>query len=110
MRSRRREKLNAGRSRRSCAPAPPNSARRQRKTGADPQPAHRDDRAKAAGTDKQLAKSSLSDGFEFNAYARSGMLVNSHGKGARGGPGISPASSLNGDAHVGRLGNEKITT
>ena len=26
---------------------------------------------------------------------------------ARGGPGISPASSLNGDAHVGRLGNEK---
>jgi hypothetical protein len=44
-------------------------------------------RAKAAGTDKQLAKSSLSDGFEFNAYARSGMLVNSHGKGARGGPG-----------------------
>ncbi|STS91000.1 maltoporin [Klebsiella variicola] len=35
------------------------------------------------------------------------MLVNSHGKGARGGPGISPASSLNGDAHVGRLGNEK---
>ncbi|MCY3295942.1 porin, partial [Acinetobacter pittii] len=35
------------------------------------------------------------------------MLVNSHGKGARGGPGVSPASSLNGDAHVGRLGNEK---
>lgn len=57
--------------------------------------------------DKQLAKSSLSDGFEFNAYARSGMLVDSHGKGARGGPGVSPASSLNGDAHVGRLGNEK---
>ncbi|VDZ78910.1 sugar uptake porin [Salmonella bongori] len=24
-----------------------------------------------------------------------------------GGPGVSPASSLNGDAHVGRLGNEK---
>ncbi|RAN85251.1 hypothetical protein B5P41_34630, partial [Bacillus sp. SRB_28] len=35
------------------------------------------------------------------------MLMDSHGKGARGGPGISPASSLNGDAHVGRLGNEK---
>lgn len=62
---------------------------------------------KQQATDKQLAKSSLSDGFEFNAYARAGMLVDSHGKGARGGPGISPASSLNGDAHVGRLGNEK---
>ncbi|HDG7838196.1 TPA: carbohydrate porin [Klebsiella quasipneumoniae] len=62
---------------------------------------------KQQAADKQLAKSSLSDGFEFNAYARSGMLVDSHGKGARGGPGISPASSLNGDAHVGRLGNEK---
>ncbi|HIC0739837.1 TPA: carbohydrate porin, partial [Klebsiella oxytoca] len=62
---------------------------------------------KQQAADKQLAKSSLSDGFEFNAYARSGMLVDSHGKGARGGPGVSPASSLNGDAHVGRLGNEK---
>ncbi|MDU7370685.1 MAG: carbohydrate porin, partial [Klebsiella michiganensis] len=62
---------------------------------------------KQQAADKQLAKSRLTDGFEFNAYARSGMLVNSHGKGARGGPGISPASSLNGDAHVGRLGNEK---
>ena len=56
---------------------------------------------------EQLAKRAPDDGFTFNAYARSGMLVNSHGKGARGGPGISPASSLNGDAHVGRLGNEK---
>ncbi len=44
---------------------------------------------KQQAADKQLAKSSLSDGFEFNAYARSGMLVDSHGKGARGGPGIS---------------------
>lgn len=56
---------------------------------------------------EQLAKRAPDDGFTFNAYARSGMLVNSHGKGARGGPGVSPASSLNGDAHVGRLGNEK---
>lgn len=56
---------------------------------------------------EQLAKRVPDDGFTFNAYARSGMLVNSHGKGARGGPGVSPASSLNGDAHVGRLGNEK---
>ncbi|MGY6029361.1 carbohydrate porin [Phytobacter sp. AG2a] len=55
----------------------------------------------------QNSKSTLGDGVEFNAYARSGMLINGHGKGARGGPGVSPASSLNGDAHVGRLGNEK---
>ncbi|VEA03066.1 sugar uptake porin [Salmonella enterica subsp. salamae] len=55
----------------------------------------------------QLAKSSPLDGVEFNAYARSGLLINNHGKGGRGGPGVSPASSLNGDAHVGRLGNEK---
>ena len=52
-------------------------------------------------------QNALSDGFEFNAYARSGLLINNHGKGARGGPGVSPASSLNGDAHVGRLGNEE---
>nr|VUD34562.1 maltoporin [Raoultella sp. NCTC 9187] len=37
----------------------------------------------------QLAKTSPGDGFEFNAYARSGMLVDSHGKGARG-PGDLP--------------------
>lgn len=55
----------------------------------------------------QLAKTSPLEGFEFNAYARSGLLINNHGKGGRGGPGVSPASSLNGDAHVGRLGNEK---
>jgi sucrose porin len=61
---------------------------------------------KQQAADKQLAKTRLTDGFEFNAYARSGMLVNSHGK-ARAAAGISPASSLNGDAHVGRLGNEK---
>ncbi len=34
---------------------------------------------------EQLAKRAPDDGFTFNAYARSGMLVNSHGKGARGG-------------------------
>ncbi len=47
------------------------------------------------------------DGMEFSAYARTGLLINSHGKGGRGGPGVSPASSLNDDAHTGRLGNEK---
>jgi hypothetical protein len=31
---------------------------------------------------EQLAKRAPDDGFTFNAYARSGMLVNSHGKGA----------------------------
>ncbi|QCR35688.1 carbohydrate porin [Nissabacter sp. SGAir0207] len=45
--------------------------------------------------------------FQFTGYARAGMLVNSSGQGARGGPGISPASSIGGDAHIGRLGNEK---
>lgn len=55
----------------------------------------------------KVEKISTDSGFEFNAYARSGLLINNHGKGARGGPGVSPASSLNGDAHVGRLGNEK---
>lgn len=47
------------------------------------------------------------NGFEFSGYARSGMLINNNGRGARGGPGVSPASSIGGDAHVGRLGNEK---
>lgn len=55
----------------------------------------------------QMAKDRAHDGFEFNAYARAGLLVNNHGKGGRGGPSVSPASSLNGDAHAGRLGNEK---
>lgn len=55
---------------------------------------------------KQQSNSQL-DGVEFNAYARTGLLINSHGRGARGGPGVSPASSLNDDAHTGRLGNEK---
>lgn len=59
---------------------------------------------------KQPAKNQdalANDGFEFSGYARSGMLVSGKGRGARGGPGVSPASSIGGDAHVGRLGNEK---
>lgn len=47
------------------------------------------------------------NGFEFSGYARSGMLLSGSARGARGGPGVSPASSIGGDAHVGRLGNEK---
>ncbi|WP_416260375.1 carbohydrate porin [Gibbsiella quercinecans] len=68
-----------------------------------------------ATTGEKIAETSLAsskntttaDGFEFSGYARSGMLFNSNGHGARGGLGISPASSIGGDAHVGRLGNEK---
>lgn len=53
------------------------------------------------------ASSPGDNGFEFSGYARSGMLINGNGHGAHGGPGVSPASSIGGDAHVGRLGNEK---
>jgi sucrose porin len=53
------------------------------------------------------ASSPGDNGFEFGGYARSGMLINGNGHGAHGGPGVSPASSIGGDAHVGRLGNEK---
>lgn len=47
------------------------------------------------------------NGFEFSGYARSGAPLSGSGRGAHGGPGVSPASSIGGDAHVGRLGNEK---
>ena len=61
--------------------------------GAGAQPADHGSRTKQQATNQQLseqlAKRAPDDGFTFNAYARSGMLVNSHGKGARGGPGVS---------------------
>lgn len=44
--------------------------------------------------------------FRFSGYARSGLLIKDNGRGGRAGPGISPASSIGGDAHIGRLGNE----
>ena len=57
--------------------------------GAGAQPADHGSRTKQQATNQQLseqlAKRVPDDGFTFNAYARSGMLVNSHGKGARGG-------------------------
>ena len=57
--------------------------------GAGAQPADHGSRTKQQATNQQLseqlAKRAPDDGFTFNAYARSGMLVNSHGKGARGG-------------------------
>lgn len=43
-------------------------------------------------------------GFSFNTYARSGLLLNSDGKSAPGGPYLTPAGSVGGA--VGRLGSE----
>ncbi len=52
--------------------------------GAGAQPADHGSRTKQQATNQQLseqlAKRAPDDGFTFNAYARSGMLVNSHGK------------------------------
>ncbi len=56
------------------------------------------------------ASAGTTNTFRFSGYARSGLLVNDKGRGGRAGPAISPASSIGGDAHIGRLGNEKITT
>ena len=47
------------------------------------------------------------EGFSFNAYARSGLLIGEDGKSAEGGPYVTPAGSLGGP--VGRLGNETNT-
>lgn len=63
--------------------------------------------AESQGATTPTAGKGKAEDFEFSGYARSGMLVNGKGRGGRGGPGVSPASSIGGDAHVGRLGNEK---
>ncbi|WP_292016594.1 carbohydrate porin, partial [Marinobacter sp. HL-58] len=47
------------------------------------------------------------EGFSFNTYARSGLLLNNEGKSASGGPYLTPAGSVGGA--VGRLGNEPDT-
>ncbi|MFY0991337.1 carbohydrate porin [Halomonas sp. C05BenzN] len=47
------------------------------------------------------------EGFSFNAYARSGLLLGEDGKSISGGPYVTPAGSLGGA--VGRLGNEGDT-
>ena len=47
------------------------------------------------------------EGFSFNVYARSGLLIGEDGKSAPGGPYLTPAGG-NGGA-VGRLGNEPDT-
>ncbi|QFU02763.1 Sucrose porin precursor [Halomonas sp. THAF5a] len=61
--------------------------------------------------EERLAKVELQasgeEGFSFNAYARSGLLIGEDGKSAEGGPYFTPAGSLGGA--VGRLGNEPDT-
>jgi len=47
------------------------------------------------------------EGFSFNAYARSGLLIGEDGKSAEGGPYVTPAGPEGGA--VGRLGNEPDT-
>ncbi len=47
------------------------------------------------------------EGFSFNTYARSGLLLNNEGKSAPGGPYLTPAGLVGGA--VGRLGNEPDT-
>ncbi|GHB00089.1 carbohydrate porin [Modicisalibacter luteus] len=44
------------------------------------------------------------EGFSYEAYARSGVLVDGDGNGTQGGPYVTPAGSVGGA--VGRLGNE----
>ena len=57
--------------------------------------------------DTSKSSSNLSDGFSFNGYARSGLLVGEGLGGGRGGPYVTPAGSVGGA--VGRLGNEDDT-
>jgi len=61
--------------------------------------------------EERLAKverqASGEEGFSFNVYARSGLLIGEDGKSAEGGPYVTPAGSLGGA--VGRLGNEPDT-
>ncbi len=61
--------------------------------------------------EERLAKverqASGEEGFSFNVYARSGLLIGDDGKSAEGGPYLTPAGSRGGA--VGRLGNEPDT-
>lgn len=59
------------------------------------------------GRSERQNPSKLSNGFSFNGYARSGLLVDEGLSGGRGGPYITPAGSVGGA--VGRLGNEDDT-
>ncbi|MDI5935547.1 carbohydrate porin [Halomonas kalidii] len=68
-------------------------------------------RLAAEEVEERLAKverqASGEEGFSFNAYARSGLLIGEDGKSAEGGPYLTPAGSQGGA--VGRLGNEPDT-
>ncbi|BAQ74682.1 MULTISPECIES: carbohydrate porin [Pseudomonas] len=63
--------------------------------------------ARQESMEKQASTSNLSNGFSFNGYARSGLLIDEGLGGGRGGPYTTPAGSVGGA--VGRLGNEDDT-
>lgn len=67
--------------------------------------------AESQGVEDRLTaverKASGEEGFSFNVYARSGLLLDENGKSAPGGPYFTPAGTLGGA--VGRLGNEPDT-
>lgn len=73
--------------------------------------ARADERLSDEEVEERLARverqASGEEGFSFNAYARSGLLIGEDGKSAEGGPYLTPAGG-NGGA-VGRLGNEPDT-
>ncbi|SEF77970.1 carbohydrate porin [Billgrantia desiderata] len=64
-----------------------------------------------ADVEERLARverqASGEEGFSFNVYARSGLLLGEDRKSIDGGPNVTPAGGLGG--HVGRLGNEPDT-
>lgn len=80
----------------------------QAQTQAQPQESV-EDRLSAieARLDKMNTQESGEEGFSFNTYARSGLLLNDHLKSAPGHPYLTPAGSVGGA--VGRLGNEPDT-
>ncbi|SDN65223.1 sucrose porin [Halomonas shengliensis] len=69
------------------------------------------DRLSSEEVEQRLARverqASGEEGFSFNAYARSGLLIGEDGKSAEGGPYLTPAGAQGGA--VGRLGNEPDT-
>ncbi|MCG6658105.1 porin [Halomonas campisalis] len=73
--------------------------------------AQADGRLSADEVDERLARverqASGEEGFSFNVYARSGLLLGEDRKSLPGGPYVTPAGSLGGA--VGRLGNEPDT-
>ncbi|AMD01287.1 carbohydrate porin [Halomonas chromatireducens] len=68
-------------------------------------------RLSTAEVEERLAKverqASGEEGFSFNVYARSGLLLGEDRKSIEGGPYVTPAGGLGGA--VGRLGNEPDT-